>query len=160
MRHAVFGRQLGRTKNERRRLFQGLARELIVRGSIRTTIAKAKAIQPMVEKLVTSAKRGESGKKALAKVLADRTIEKMLISDAQTRFGSRTSGFTRIIRLGKRLGDSTEEALLQFVDIRVKTEIVKPGKQAVKPTYASTVAKAGADKKEILIKKNKRPTKK
>lgn len=71
-----------------------LARELIRRGSIRTTIARAKAVQPIVEKLITRAKKG----------------------DANTRFAGRTSGFTRIVKLGPRKGDAAEEVLLQFVD--------------------------------------------
>ena len=57
MRHSVFGRQLSRDKNERRRLLQGLARDLIHHGLVRTTLAKAKAVQPLIEKLVTSAKK-------------------------------------------------------------------------------------------------------
>ena len=65
----------------------------------------------------------------------------MLFADAKTRFANRTSGFTRIIRLGKRLGDSTEEAILQFVDERITT-----------PVTASTLAKASADKKAMAGK--------
>lgn len=116
--------KLSRTKNERRRLFQGLARDLIIYGSIRTTLGKAKAVKPIIEKLVTLAKKGSV--REVAKMLASRDIEKKLNDDAKTRFAKRTSGFTRIIKLGKRLGDATEEVLLQFVDERVKTEVVKP----------------------------------
>lgn len=114
MRHSYFGRKLSRTKNERRRLLQGLARDLIKRGSIKTTLAKAKAVQPMVEKLVTLAKKGSVGE--VEKVLASKDIEKLLLADVKTRFAGRNSGFTRIIKLGKRLGDATEEVFLQFVD--------------------------------------------
>lgn len=126
MRHSVFGRKLSRTKNERRRLLQGLARDVIIRGSIKTTLAKAKAVQPMVEKLVTLAKKGSI--KEVEKILASKDIEKLLNDDVKTRFANRTSGFTRIIKLGKRLGDSTEEVFLQFVDERVKAEVVKQKK--------------------------------
>lgn len=130
MRHSVFGRGLSRTKNGRRRLLQGLAREVIIRGSIKTSLAKAKAVQPMVEKLVTLAKKGSVGE--VEKILADKDIEKLLNSDAKTRFANRSSGFTRIIKLGKRLGDATEEVYLQFVDERVKVDVVKPeGKKAI-----------------------------
>lgn len=120
MRHRVFGKQLSRTKNERRRLLQGLARELILRGSITTTIAKAKAVQPMVEKLVTHAKKGRAA--SIKKVLADWQTMRMLRSDATTRFGTRASGFTRIVKLAPRAGDSAQEVLLQFVDPRVIPE--------------------------------------
>lgn len=106
-------KKLSRTKNERRRLLQGLARDLFVHGTIKTSIAKAKATQPLVEKLVTLAKKGSV--KEVKKVLASKDIEKTLLADAKTRFGSRNSGFTRIIHLGKRKGDATEEVLFQLV---------------------------------------------
>ncbi len=105
-------------------MFQGLARDLIIHGTIRTSLAKAKAVQPLVEKLVTLAKKGSV--RGVEKELASKDIEKMLLSDVKTRFANRTSGFTRIVKLGKRLGDSTEVVLLQFVDERVKAEVVKP----------------------------------
>lgn len=120
MRHRVFGKQLSRTKNERRRLLQGLARELILRGSITTTIAKAKAVQPMVEKLVTRARAGST--ESIKRVLSDWQSMRLLLSDAKTRFGTRTSGFTRIVKLGSRAGDSAEKVLLQFVDPRAIPE--------------------------------------
>ena len=145
MRHSYFGRKLKRTKNERRRLFQGLVRELILRGSLRTTLAKAKAVQPLAEKLVTLAKKGSD--REVEKQLASKYTEKQLMDDAKTRFAQRKSGFTRIIRLGKRLGDSTEEVLLQFVDERVKTEVVKPVKVADRPTYAKATTDKGEDTK-------------
>ena len=126
MRHSVFGRKLSRTKNERRRLLQGLARDLVIHSSIRTTLAKAKAVQSYVEKLVTLAKKGSV--KEVEKILASKDIEKLLNMDAKTRFAGRTSGFTRIVRLGKRLGDATEEVFLQFVDDKIQ-EAPKPPKK-------------------------------
>lgn len=95
-------------------MFQGLARDIIIHGSIRTTPAKAKAVQPLVEKLMTLAKKGYA--KEVEKVLASKNIESALLADVKTRFASRSSGFTRIIRLGKRKGDATEEVLFQLVD--------------------------------------------
>ncbi len=134
-------RKLSRTKNERRRLFQGLARDLILRGSIKTTLAKAKAVQPQVEKLVTLAKKGSL--RGVEKILASRDIEKTLLADVKTRFAKRSSGFTRIIKLGKRLGDATEEVLLQFVDARETAEAVKPKTvEAKKPERKSVKKKS------------------
>lgn len=119
-------RKLSRTKNERRRLFQGLVRDLIVRGSVKTTVAKAKSARPIAEKLITLAKKGSA--REVEKQLASKDIEKKLFEDVKTKFANRTSGFTRIIRLGKRLGDATEEVLLQFVD---EMPVVKPVKKKV-----------------------------
>lgn len=138
MRHSVFGRKLSRTKNERRRLLQGLVRDLLIHGTIKTSLPKAKAARPIVEKLITKAKDGSRASlNQIEKVLASKDIESALLADAKTRFASRTSGFTRIIHLGKRLGDATEEVLFQLVDERVKVEVVKPkvaGKKRVKKT--------------------------
>jgi large subunit ribosomal protein L17 len=117
MRHSVFGRKFSRTKNERKRLLQGLVRDLLIRGSVRTSLPKAKAAQPMIEKLITKAKDGSAASvNQIEKVLASKDIERALLADAKTRFAGRNSGFTRIIRLGKRAGDATEEVLMQLVD--------------------------------------------
>ena len=115
--------KLSRGKNDRRRLFQGLARDLIRHGTIKTTLGKAKAVRPIIEKLVTLARKGSI--REVEKMLAEKDIEKLLNDEVKTRFAKRTSGFTRIIKLGKRVGDATEEVLLQFVDERVKVEVVK-----------------------------------
>ncbi|MBI3559578.1 50S ribosomal protein L17 [Candidatus Gottesmanbacteria bacterium] len=151
MRHSVFGRKLSRTKNERRRLLQILARDLIHRGSIHTTLAKAKAVVPLVEKLVTSAKHGGiRAKIAPKRVLSDKETEKLLITDAATRFAPRQSGFTRIVKLGPRSGDAAEEVLLQFVDERVVVEVVKSPDQ-VKEKEPVEKEKRGRPKKSASI---------
>ncbi len=101
-----------------------LARELIEHGQIVTTFAKAKAVAPLVEKLITRAKKGgESDKRLVFRVLADKTSTASLMDFAKTRFASRTSGFTRIVKLGPRLGDATEAAMLSFVDAPPKQKI-------------------------------------
>ncbi len=129
MRHAVFGKKLSRTKNERRRLFAGLVRDLILRNGITTTIAKAKAVQPLIEKLITKAREGsEVNRRRVDAVITDRKITAQLFDEAKTRFAARTSGFTRIIKLGKRKGDATDIALLSFVDEKVVVETIAPKK--------------------------------
>jgi len=120
MRHSVFGKKLSRTKNERRRLFAGLVRDLLIRDRIVTTLAKAKAVQPIIEKLISKAKKGaETHRRQVLAVLPERTLVAKLFDDAKTRFGSRTSGFTRIIKAGLRQGDATQTAILSFVDDKV-----------------------------------------
>lgn len=158
MRHAVFGRKLSRTKNERRRLFQGLARDLIVHGAIRTTLAKAKAVQPLVEKLITKAKYGEHiDVVQIQRVLDTRQLTEQLLADAKTRFFGRTSGFTKIVKMGKRLGDAAEEVLLSFVDERVVAEVVKTpeGKKEGKLPAKEKKEKTGEKKKAAGSKKTK-----
>jgi len=150
MRHSVFGRKLSRTKNERRRLLQGLVRDLLIHGTIKTSLPKAKAARPMIEKLITKAKDGSRASiNQIEKVLASKDIERTLLEDAKTRFAGRKSGFTRIIHVGKRLGDATQEVLFQLVDEKVITEIVKPAaektkeiKEAVKKPVKKTIRKS------------------
>lgn len=118
-------------------------RDLIVHGTIKTSLPKAKAVRPIVEKLITKAKNGsQASLNQIEKILASKDIESALLADAKTRFGARSSGFTRIIRLGKRLGDASEEVLFQLVDKRVNAEVVKP-----------------AVKKETPVKEVKKPAK-
>jgi len=148
MRHGYFGRKLSRTKNERRRLFQGLVRDLIKHGTIRTSSAKAKAVKPLVDTLVTKARRGtRQDVSGIWAVLDDKKLTGQLVEEGKTRFAGRSSGFTRIIKLGARVGDAGEEVLLQFVDECVVAETVKP------------MTKATAEKKETAMKPAKKETK-
>jgi large subunit ribosomal protein L17 len=160
MRHSYFGRKLGRNVDERRRLFMVLVRQLITHGRIKTTLAKAKAIQPMVDKLITKAKGGSNADLSeLRKTLAAESMVSALRDMAKTRFHPRTSGYTRIIRLGKRYGDAAEEVLLEFVDAApVKAEVVKvkPNKKGATVQEAEVVA----EKKPEKVTKKRAPSKK
>lgn len=145
MRHAYFGRKLSRTKNERQQLFRNLLRALIAHGAITTTVAKAKSVAPAMEKMITKAKVGtEVAKRAIfADLGGDKEHTQMLMDMAKTRFANRTSGFTRLIKLGARSGDAAEMVQLSFVDapiVEVKKEVpvkkeekTKPVKKEVKP---------------------------
>lgn len=94
-----------------------LTRFLFLHGTLKTTQAKAKAIQPMVEKLITKAKCGDNASLSeIRKVLADKVTVDTLLGWAKSRFGKRSSGFTRIVKLGARVGDGGEEVILSFVD--------------------------------------------
>ncbi len=127
MKHGYYGRKLGRNVGERRLLFMALVRALITHGRLKTTLAKAKAIQPTVDKLITKAKNGSNASVTeLRKTLALETAVAELREMAKTRFAARTSGYTRILKLGKRYGDAAEMVIMEFVDPAVaKAEVVK-----------------------------------
>lgn len=126
MRHSYFGKKLSRTKNDRKNLLRNLSRSMFLHGSIKTSKAKAQAVRGMVEKLITKAKKGTDQKRReLFADLADKEVVSKLADMAATRFASRSSGYTRMIHLGSRRGDATEEVLLSFVDEAVVTEVVK-----------------------------------
>lgn len=156
MKHGYFGRKLGRNKDERKRLFRDLCRVLIEHGRIRTTIAKAKSIQPTVEKLITKAKRATNGSlREITKTLADSVAEKRLIDMSKTRFAGRTSGYTRIIKLGVRVGDAAEMVYLEFVDAEKTPEVVKAPKATKETKSAPKVQEA-----EVVTEKKPAKTKK
>lgn len=155
MRHSVYGRKLSRTTDERKRLFAGMVRDLLIHGAITTTIAKAKAVQPIVEKLITRAKMGgEVNRRHVISTLSNRTLADQLIEETKTRFFGRTSGYTRIVKVGKRLGDATNTAQLSFVDTRVVAEVVTPKKETKKTSTKEEVKLARVLKeKKVTVKK-------
>jgi len=156
MRHKIFGRKLSRNTDERKRLLVSLVRDLLVRDFMVTTIAKAKSIQPIVEKLITRAKAGsEADGRRVEAALGDRVLAEKLMEDAKTRFANRTSGFTRVIKVGKRLGDATDTAMISFVDAKIVAEVIKPKKEEQKVEKPSKVEKKTSVKKEKTVKKAK-----
>lgn len=151
MRHSIKGKKLSRTTDARKQLLRNLAREMVYHGEIRTTLAKAKAVQPIVEKLVTKAKEGSRMQlNKLRSALADRQAEGLLLADVKGRFSARTSGYTRIVKLGPRMGDGSEEALLSFVDVRAQEQKIStpPVKKEVSPAGAPDEAKNKVSEKK------------
>ena len=129
MRHNVYGKQLSRNTDERKRLIRNLMVSLIEHGAVKTSRAKAQAVRSEIEKMITKAKKGtDFSKRDLVAHLGDRVIAQTLIEMSGTRFAARTSGYTRIIKLGKRVGDATEEVLFSFVDEAVTQEVIAPKK--------------------------------
>ena len=117
MRHRLAGRKLGRNTHERWSLFRNLIRSLVMHERIRTSLAKAKAIKPLVDKLMALAKANTlaSRRRALSVLTHKAAVEK-LFKELAPRTKSRTSGFTRIRRLGQRLGDNSLMAQIEWVD--------------------------------------------
>ncbi|HLG51334.1 MAG TPA: 50S ribosomal protein L17 [Chloroflexota bacterium] len=117
MRHAVAGRKLNRPTGHRLALYRNLATDLLRYEHITTTFAKAKAVQPIVEKLITLGKTDSVHHRRLAAArLYDRKIVQKLFDVIGPRFADRAGGYTRIIRLGRRLGDAAEMARIELVE--------------------------------------------
>jgi large subunit ribosomal protein L17 len=116
MRKNIFGRQFSRDTNERKSLFKSLISSLILDESIKTTLEKAKAIKGDIDKIINRAKRGDE---RLAAQLLQRSlgIEAMtkVIKDLAPRFSDRTSGYTRIIKLGRRFSDNAQMVAIEWV---------------------------------------------
>ncbi|MEK7160025.1 MAG: 50S ribosomal protein L17 [Patescibacteria group bacterium] len=132
MKKKVFGRKLSRDKNERKALFKSLISSLILSETIKTTQAKAKAIKPEIEKLVTKAKQGnESAKTVLQKNLSRSAFEKIL-KDIAPRFSNRQGGYIRLIKLGKRFGDDAPMAVIEWTEKAKAVAVMAPKTKEVK----------------------------
>ncbi len=117
MRHAHSGKKLGRDSAHRKALYSNLAGALITHGRIETTEAKAKAVRPYAEKLVTLGKRGDLHARRLAMAdLRSNDVVHRLFAEVAPRFSERAGGYTRVVKLGPRQGDAAQMALLEFVD--------------------------------------------
>lgn len=117
MRHRKAGRKLGRSSGHRRALYRNLVTELFRHERIKTTEAKAKAIQPKVEKLITLGKRGTLHARRLAAGrLNDPEIVRRLFDEIAPRYGERAGGYTRILKLGHRQGDNASMVLIELVE--------------------------------------------
>ena len=117
MRHAKAGKKLGRDSAHRKALYSNLTGALIEHGRIETTEAKAKAVKPFAEKMITLGKRGDlhARRQALA-ALRSNDVVHHLFAEVAPRFSERAGGYTRIVKLGQRQGDAAEMAYLEFVD--------------------------------------------
>jgi len=117
MRKQVFGRQLGRDKNQRAALFKGLVSSLVEKGKIKTTLPKAKSIIGIAEKLITKAKKGSlADRRSIFRFLNKRALVNRLVDGIAPQLKDRKSGYLRITKLEIRKGDRAEMAQLSFVD--------------------------------------------
>jgi len=150
MRHRVAHRKLGRTTPHRMSLLRNLAASLIQHERIRTTEAKAKELRPFVEKLVTLGKRDSlhARRRALS-ILPQKDVVRKLFSEVSPRFSERPGGYTRILKLGHRLGDGASMAFIEFVDFKFAGAEAppveeKPKRKRTKKAEAAPAAEAEA----------------
>lgn len=156
MNKKVFGRKLSRSRPAREALFTSLAQSLIKNGKIETTRAKAKAVAPGVEKMVTLAKKGSLAgrRRVLAMLDNSREATDILFSNVVRAFSSKNSGFTRIISLPRRRGDNAEVVRLEWTEkaeFETKKKEEKAAKKEVKKEEKKETKKAV--KKEVKTKK-------
>jgi large subunit ribosomal protein L17 len=124
MRHQVAGYKLGRTKSARIALRRNLIKQLFTHERIRTTRAKAAAIRGEAEKLITIARNSAEGTDAekvhaqrlVASRLGSNSLNKRLFDEIAPRFANRPGGYTRVLKLGLRTGDSAEMVILELVE--------------------------------------------
>ena len=117
MRHRRSGRKFGRQSASRKAMFRSMVTDLLRHEIIRTTHAKSKEIAPLAEKMVTHGKRGDlHNRRQAAAFITDEEVLGKTFDELADRYRDRDGGYTRVIKLGKRLGDGAEMALIELVD--------------------------------------------
>lgn len=151
MRHNRLGRHLSRTHTHRRAMLRNLVTSLFEHERITTTLAKAKEGRRFAERLITTARKGDlAARRRVSSYVRSETVARKLMDDIAPRFKERPGGYTRIYRLGPRLGDAGEMAILELVERRQKKD---GGAAAGKPKEAKKEKKGKTEKK---AKKEKR----
>ncbi len=144
MRHNNSKVHLNRTASHRKALFANMACALIQERQIHTTLAKARAIRPFVERMITFARKGDlSSRRHVLKHLRHKDTVKVLFDEIGPFFAERNGGYTRILKLGQRRGDAAPVAILELVD----REAIGGGKSKKKEGSSKTDKKR--DKKKV-----------
>ncbi len=148
MRHKVAGWKLGRNTAHRRSLLRNLVTSLILEERIETTVPKAKALRPLVEKMITLGKRGDlsARRQALAYLMTSAAVDK-LFDTVAPRFGDREGGYLRIVRAGWRKGDGADTAFVELLGSE-KLQEEKREKRAVARSKRAEEAKRAMDEAE------------
>ena len=153
MRHGLKQKKLNRTKSHRRALLANMANALIKHEQIKTTLPKAKTLRSYVEKLITLGKKGTlAARRQALSTLKDKDAVSALFATVAPAFQDRAGGYTRIPKLGKRSSDSSEMALLEWVDYVAPVKKSAPAKGNAKvagkgetPAEGKTKTKAKAE---------------
>ena len=158
MRHAKKRLQLSRFTSWHKATVKSLARNVIIHQSIKTTLTRAKASRQVIEKLITLAKENTLfGRRQAQKVLGEHKLVSLLFKEIGPRFSKRSSGFTRIIPLGKRRGDDAEMVIFELTEIKKKeakkSKVVKEAKN--QPVQAADETAEVKDAKEEIVEEKK-----
>jgi large subunit ribosomal protein L17 len=123
MRHRNAGFKLGRNTSHRRALLRNLVTSVIERDRVETTLAKAKAVRPLVEKMITLGKKGDlhARRQALAFIQTDEAVTR-LFETVAPRYGDRNGGYLRIVRTGFQRGDGAEKAFIELLGAEKELE--------------------------------------
>ena len=132
-RHGYQGTKFHRERDQREALIKGLAESLIIHESIETTLPKAKAVVPYVEKLITKAKKGDlHNRRQVISALQTVSTAHKLVDDITPKLGGRNSGYFRIVRTTPRRGDNAEMARVSFVDDLKEAPVAKAAAKETK----------------------------
>ncbi len=162
MRHRVYGKKLGRNKNERTALFKSLVQGLVLHGSIITTEPKAKAIKGLVDKIINLAK-SKNTKRLLSAYFSNKLLQMRLVKEIAPKLENRVSGYTSMIRIGVREGDRTVLVKMSIIGNEnlksleqvVTKQTVKVEKKIEKPAVKKVAVKKATTKKTTSKRRSK-----
>ncbi len=130
MRHIVAHRKLGRKTEHRMALMRNLLLGLVKNERVKTTLEKAKELRHFADRVITYGKKGTLHHKRLAfKLIPDHSLVKKVFEDMAPKFLDRNGGYTRILKLGKRIGDNAEMAIIEYVNYTFKPKRKKKEKK-------------------------------
>ncbi|MDF9795572.1 large subunit ribosomal protein L17 [Catalinimonas alkaloidigena] len=168
MRHAKKFNHLGRTAPHRKAMLANMASSLILHKRITTTVAKAKALRKYVEPLITRSKADTThSRRVVFSYLQDKTSAQVLFNEVAERVAERPGGYTRIIKLGNRLGDNADMCLIELVDFNetymqedtTKKKSTRRSRRSGKKSSSKSEAKSStAEATEVEDKKESQPT--
>jgi large subunit ribosomal protein L17 len=163
MRHGVKGRKLSRTHSHRAALMNALATSLLKHKRIKTTLAKAKEARKHVEALITKARKNNlHSRRHVMRFVNNKEVVKELFSEVVPKVGDRPGGYTRVIKLGNRIGDAASMAILELVDyndvITKKAEEHKEKKESKKEAKQKAKKEEAVD--DVVEEKESKPKKK
>jgi len=142
MRHRLADKKLGRNSAQRKALLRSLVTSFLDKERINTTLAKAKALRPVAEKIITLAKKNSlHARRKVLRFVYKKNVVKKLFEDIGPRFTERPGGYTRIIKTGQRAGDGAQLAIIELVGSEYK-------KKSKKKEKLSAKAKAAAARKK------------
>ena len=160
MRHSKRRHILGVSSSHRSAMLGNLSVALITHGRIKTTLAKAKALRPFIEKIITLAKKADQANDAARKLhfrrlaiarMRDKKAVAELFDDKVSEFSNRAGGYTRIYKLGQRVGDAAEMGLIELIDASDEGYPKRPKKKAVKSNKAKAKVAPEAEKAETVV---------
>lgn len=155
MRHRKSGRKLSRTSSHRRMMLRSMVTSLLDHEKIQTTLAKAKEVRRLTDRVIVLAKKGDlhARRQALA-ILTDKGVARKLFSDIGPRFQNRAGGFTRILKIGSRLGDAAPLSVVMLADSTTPAMAEKK-KTAKAPSTKKDTGRAKGKRKEEKEKEEK-----
>lgn len=151
MRHRVYGKKLGRNKDERDVLFKSLVQSLFTYGTIQTSEAKAKAIKGLVDKIINLAK-SKNTQRLIQSFLSNKLLQERLIKEIAPKMQNRVSGYTSLVRMGRRLGDDTMIVRMSLIGAEEMKPVEKESR--IKNKELSKKAEDKQKSPKVIVSKN------